>query len=153
MVCKGEPGMKGTCYSKVSCLQWKAPPQLFRFGSHPPVVAAGMLSSVCQTDALLRNGFASFDEINRQIHRYFHALPKTLFLPFLPFSFSPLRNETIITEFYSLLKQRRNGCGEISESKQRSEFSQTLCYWSLHPMLIEACLRCPHVPLPQYWEN
>lgn len=81
--------MKGTCYFEVSCLQWKPLLQLFRFGSHLPVVAQGMLSSVCQTDALLRNGFASFDKINRQIPRYFHTLPffqyKTLFFPFLNF--------------------------------------------------------------------
>lgn len=67
--------MKGTCYFKVSCLQWKPLLWLFRFASHLPVAAEGMLSSVCQTDALLRNCFVSFVEINKQIPKYFHALP------------------------------------------------------------------------------
>lgn len=65
--------MKGTCYSKSV---FAVILQLSRFGSDLPVAAEGMLSSVCQTDALLRNGFASFDDKNRQIPRYFHALPQ-----------------------------------------------------------------------------
>lgn len=104
--------MKGTCYFEVSCLHWKPLLQLFRFGSHLPVAAEGMLSSVCQTYALLRNCFASFDEINKQIPRCFHALPyfqyKTLFLPFLNFLSSGKQenNHRVLLSFKAEKEQR-----------------------------------------------
>lgn len=62
--------MKETCYFQVSCLQWELLLQLFRFGSHLPVALdEGMLSSVYQINAFLRNCFASSDEINKSVLR------------------------------------------------------------------------------------
>lgn len=58
--------MKETCYFQITCLQWEPLLQLFRFVFHFPVALdEGVLSSVCQIDALLRNCFAACDEINK----------------------------------------------------------------------------------------